>query len=232
MRRTDCDSQRAFRERKERHVKELESKLTDLEHASASLTDENERLKRALAKMTTENEILRVTSSGLPEHPILGARSTISAAGDMLKTGPMKYTPTDLVTAIRINHTDGHDTLRTNFDGAAGAMDQQSSSLSLHPHLDSDNIGPPHISTQGSFIPSAHRTSVSPVTGQRLLSAGATWDYIQAHQLFKDGMVDIADVSQRLKGLAECDGTGPSFEEGKIAQAIEESAAQGRDQLV
>ncbi|EED20183.1 bZIP transcription factor (Fcr3), putative [Talaromyces stipitatus ATCC 10500] len=56
-------AQRAFRERKERRVKELEQKLTDLQAQSMTLHADNERLKRELAKVATENEILRATSS-------------------------------------------------------------------------------------------------------------------------------------------------------------------------
>jgi hypothetical protein len=57
-----CFRQRAFRERKERHVKELEAKLTSLQNQSSTLNGENERLRRELAKIATENEILRATS--------------------------------------------------------------------------------------------------------------------------------------------------------------------------
>lgn len=56
-------SQRAFRERKERRVRELEQKLNDLQAQSTTLHADNERLKRELAKVATENEILRATSS-------------------------------------------------------------------------------------------------------------------------------------------------------------------------
>ncbi|EEA20677.1 AP-1-like transcription factor [Talaromyces marneffei ATCC 18224] len=56
-------AQRAFRERKERRVRELEQKLTDLQAQSMTLHADNERLKRELAKVATENEILRATSS-------------------------------------------------------------------------------------------------------------------------------------------------------------------------
>ncbi len=124
----------------------------------------------------------------------------------------MKYTPTDFLTAIRMNHADENET--TNFT------------------LDTLTIPAPLISSQGSFTPSAHRITISPLTGQRLLSAGATWDYIQANPLFKEGLVDIAAVSERLKGLAECDGTGPAFEEGTVTRAIEESAGFGSDELI
>ncbi len=38
--------------------------------------------------------------------------------------------------------------------------------------------------------------------------------------------MDITDVLESLKGTAECNGTGPAFEERNVLQAIEESAAK------
>lgn len=210
-------------------MKELEAKLNDLEVASTSLHDENERLKRELAKVSTENEILKATSSSTPATRSArgGSRSTRQDE-EIMKTGPMKYTPTDFLAAIRMNHSNGNETAHVSLDNTK----TENGSVSPNPHIISHDIPAPLISSQGSFTPSAHRITISPMTGQRLLSAGATWDFIQAHPLFKDGMVDIADVSDRLKGLAECDGMGPAFEEARIKKAIEESAAVGRDELI
>jgi AP-1-like transcription factor len=77
----------------------------------------------------------------------------------------------------------------------------------------------------------SHRISRSEA-GERLLAAGATWDYIVNHDLFKRGMVDVAEVSEQLKSQAKCDGQGPVFEEGAVRRAIEESAAKGNDDLL
>jgi hypothetical protein len=55
-------AQRAFRERKERHVKDLEAKLFALESSATSLASDNQRLKLALQRAKTENEILRASS--------------------------------------------------------------------------------------------------------------------------------------------------------------------------
>lgn len=77
-----------------------------------------------------------------------------------------------------------------------------------------------------------HRVMVCGVTGDRLLDAHATWDFIQAHELFKLGMVDIADVSARLKQKAQCNGQGPAFSEREVRKAIEESAARRSDELI
>jgi predicted nuclease with TOPRIM domain len=43
--------QRAFRERKERHIKELEIKIVKLEEESKSVGGENERLKKEIAQL-------------------------------------------------------------------------------------------------------------------------------------------------------------------------------------
>ena len=180
--------QRAFRERKEQRVKDLEAKLNNLERQSQSLNGENERLRREFTRVATENEILRATS-------VNGSQTDIDEA---MTTGPMKYSPTD-----------------------------------FPPH------GKPFRGLEdGSFGPqkhdlSQHRIVVSEDTGEALLSAGATWDYIQKHELFLQGLVDVGDVCERLKKLARCDGRGPVFEEGDVRRAIAQSAvAGGRDELI
>ena len=77
------------------------------------------------------------------------------------------------------------------------------------------------------------RITVDDDSGEPLLGAGATWDYIQAHELFRKGLVDVGDVCERLKKMARCDGQGPIFLESDIRQAISESAvAGGRDELI
>jgi len=68
--------------------------------------------------------------------------------------------------------------------------------------------------------------------GKRLLAAGATFDYIIKHPLYVRGLVDVRDVTERLKKFAECDGQGPVFEESKIVDAIEKSVASRSDELL
>ncbi|KAJ5960495.1 uncharacterized protein N7479_007645 [Penicillium vulpinum] len=177
-------AQRAFRERKEQHVRDLEDKVSNLKQASDTLQADNERLKRELARYTTENEILRATS----QHPNHGNASA-NANPEPTVTGPMKYTPTDF-----------HDTFMPE--------------------------GPDtHRSPQ-------HRLLVCPTTGEKLLDARATWDLIQKHELYERGQLDIGDITERLKGMSQCDGQGPAFKEGQVRKAIEESAAAGRDELI
>jgi AP-1-like transcription factor len=217
-------------------VKELEAKLNDLEEASSSLHDENERLKRELAKVATENQILRATSSSAPSSGSMRKGSHPTRHDDeIMKTGPMKYTPTDFLATFRVHHSEDNASAHIIAETSNPNRDSSSSSShssSTNPHIIQHHLPAPLITSQGSFTPSAHRISISPLTGQRLLSSGATWDHIQSHPLFQRGLVDIAAVSERLKGTAECDGTGPAFEESRINSAIEESAALPRDELI
>lgn len=171
-------AQRAFRERKEKHVKDLEAKLADLEAAQQQASVENERLKRDLQKMSTENEILRATSQ-------MGGMHKNSMSSEPA-TGVMRFNPTDFYSNVLQNHT---------------------------------NKTPSH-------------RIVTSDDGERLLAAGATWDFIINHELFKKGLVDVGDVSDRLKHCARCDGQGPVFSERSIILAIEQSVASGTDDLL
>ena len=47
--------QRAFRERKERHIKELEAKINKLEEESKRIECENEHLKKEIAQLRNKN---------------------------------------------------------------------------------------------------------------------------------------------------------------------------------
>ncbi|GFP53173.1 fluconazole resistance protein 3 [Trichoderma asperellum] len=171
-------AQRAFRERKERHVKDLESKLANLEAAQKEAATENERLRRDLQRMSTENEILRATSAM--------NQNNGSHSPEPLTTGPMTYTPTDFYTNVLQGH---------------------------------NNKFPSH-------------RIVTSDDGHRLLAAGAAWDFILAHPLYKRGLVDVSQVAERMKRLAKCDGQGPVFSEGDIIHAIEQSVASGSDDLL
>jgi hypothetical protein len=77
----------------------------------------------------------------------------------------------------------------------------------------------------------SHRI-VTSENGERMLAAGATWDYIIKHPLYVRGMVDVGDVSEQLKKVVKCDGQGPVFEESAILDAIERSVASGSDELL
>ncbi|KAL4991043.1 hypothetical protein BDW68DRAFT_153215 [Aspergillus falconensis] len=188
-------AQRAFRERKERHVRDLEEKVSTLQQESSNLLADNERLKREIARYSTENEILRATTNS-HTHGSSSANSNSNAGagsnhrqngnGEPTQTGPMVYSPTDFYSDL--------------------VPEGQSARL--------------------------HRVTYCKETGERLLDAGATWDLIQSHEMFKRGLVDIAGVTKRLKSSAQCDGQGPAFRECVVRRAIEESVVEDSDGLL
>lgn len=178
-------AQRAFRERKERHVRDLEAKLNALESSTHSLQSDNERLKLALQRARTENEILRATS---------GASPTRSRPISASYPSPGAHLPEE----------------------------------------DEDEAYNVQSLPNGSVVNSAdkeHEASRRPATS-REIPADKVWDLIQSHNLVKQGLVDIADVCERLKGAAKCDGHGPVFEEAVVWAAVESSRRSGGDELI
>ncbi|KAF2856526.1 hypothetical protein T440DRAFT_411483 [Plenodomus tracheiphilus IPT5] len=180
-------AQRAFRERKERHVRDLETKLSELENNTHSLQSDNEQLKLALQRARTENEILRATSGH----------------------SPANSRPTSVSYPLPGAHLPSDD------DG----MDDDYNIQSLN---------------NGSVINSAGKDHVaSRCPGQgREVPASQAWDVIQSHPLVQQGLVDVADVCERIKRSTKCDGHGPVFEESTIWQAVEESRRCGGDELI
>ncbi|KAL4808884.1 hypothetical protein BDV18DRAFT_91116 [Aspergillus unguis] len=189
-------AQRAFRERKERHVRDLEEKVSNLKQESSTLQADNERLQREIARYSTENEILRATStsntSRSSPHPNTSHNSRTARRSDAdreeneTETGPMIYSPTDFYSDL----------------------------------------------VPKGQLARLHRVTYCKVTGERLLDAGATWELIQGHEMFKKGVMDLAAVTAKLKGAAQCNGQGPAFRECQVREAIEASVMEGADGLL
>ncbi|KAL1613199.1 hypothetical protein SLS60_001431 [Paraconiothyrium brasiliense] len=177
-------AQRAFRERKERHVRDLEAKLSALESSTHSLQSDNERLKLALQRARTENEILRATTGHSPTSSRPVSASYPSPGAHLPEEGDDVYNVQELSNGSVVNSADK--------DHAASRRKNKS----------------------------------------REIPAAQTWDFIQSHPLVKQGLVDIADVCERLKGAARCDGNGPVFEETIVWAAIESSRRTGGDELI
>lgn len=95
-------------------------------------------------------------------------------------------------------------------------------------------IGPGHHHSSHDSDTHYSTSSLSyPAEGDgALLPAAATWDVIQNHPLVRQGHVDIADVCERLRGAARCDGSGPVFSERDVRKAVEESRRGGGDELI
>jgi AP-1-like factor len=168
-------------------VKELETKLSALESSTHSLQSDNERLKAALLRARTENEILRATSGQSP---------STSRPVSVSYPSPGAHLPQE-------EDDNGKDD------------DYSVQSLS-----------------NGSVVNAAGREHPRRKAKGKEVPAALAWDVIQSHPLVRQGLVDVADVCERLKGKAKCDGHGPVFEESTIWQAVEESRRCGGDELI
>ena len=177
-------SQRAFRERKERDVRDLKAKLRALESSTHSLQTSNRCLELALQRAHTEIEILRASTAASPP-PLPQVSSSYFSHGAHLPnegTGDDPYNVQDLPNSCVVNSADkDHPASRR-----------------------------PNISLE---IPAAQ-----------------TWDFIQTRPLVKQGLVDIAEACEQLKGAARCDGNSPVYE-GIIVWAAIESARRRRAHL-
>ena len=167
-----------------------------MEAHSTDLMSDNERLKRELDRVATQNEILRATTTPFRLQHQDQSRATgmdrASQSPDNLAPGRMSYSPS---------------TFNATFaDLRAPGVDPNQ--------------------------PMSHRIAISATTGERLLSTGAAWDLIQNHELYRRGLVDIAEVADRLKDRIICDGTGPSFAEVDVIHAIEDSVGAAGDELI
>lgn len=82
-------AQRAFRERKERHLKDLEDRVAQLEHEAVATSDENEFLKFQVERLQDE---LKKYRSVKPQKPIAAATSSGSSPSSVELPGPNKRT--------------------------------------------------------------------------------------------------------------------------------------------
>lgn len=182
------DRQRAFRERKERHVRDLEAKLNLLTTTTSSLQSDNERLKALLQKTQSENQLLRATAASSP-------------------ASQLQSVTTDRRRAVT----------RTSTDDSTSSIEDKRRTKSRSGML----------SAQGSFTSESSAASLT-----HMLSASATWDLLQNHPRYTSGCVDITKVCERLKGLAQCQNSGPVFDETEVRKIIDEVGGNGADELI
>lgn len=195
-------SQRAFRERKERHVKDLETKLNSLESASTSLASDNQRLKLALQRAVTENEILRATR---------GSKSSLTSLHAMRGFSAPESSESNMEDDSDASSPDALPTRSREMDETSKAT-MRRGKRKIHKPL-SDLAG--GSQPQGP-----------------ILTSNALWDFLIEHPLVSSGQVDISDACDRLRGLARPGSHGPVFDEAAVNKAIGSSRRGGGDALI
>ncbi|KAJ3286228.1 hypothetical protein HK104_009137 [Borealophlyctis nickersoniae] len=132
-------AQRAFRERKERYVKELETRVAELEDAqrkaeSGTLLAENEKLRKKLSQLESENSVLREMSFTF-EYPITGVNPAVASS-----------IPTTVPTSIPsppASSSAGQTPQQANMDGSPSFSQSSpfSSGSTDVPSLDGESYG-------------------------------------------------------------------------------------------
>ena len=176
-------------------------KLNVLESTTHNLQTDNERLKLALQRATTHNEILRASSGP--------GTANLHVAGDSDASD------------------DGEDEAG-GWEGDGRDGGRSSSAGLAYSTATATGLGGPGGGLGGRGAGSSTKSSGM----SDLLPSAAAWDYIQAHPLFKQGQVDVADVTERLKKVVRCDGHGPGFEKADVRAAIEQSRISSSDELI
>jgi len=133
-------AQRAFRERKERYVKELENKIKELESVTAKSAQENQQLKTLVEQLQAENFILKQTSFTFDFPLDKASDETVDLEKDIrdisellaapTQTQTQKSTPIDLSTDI---------TLSSYTPPSSNESDEEPSSSATGSGVDSDN---------------------------------------------------------------------------------------------
>lgn len=211
----DICSQRAFRERKEKRVRDLEDELKQFKENVSSLVADNDSLKRQIARLATENEILRATvhgggGPGMVSNNGAGVGDGMHDKEEQVTMGPLKYSPMDY------KPRDNGDAVENNNIGNNNAHANGGNTRDIKKE-------PPTIT---------HRVKVSETTGEKLLDASATWGLIVSHRSDANVTLDVQDIYERLKGRTQCDGQQPVIEEAHVRKAIRDSATAARAELL
>ncbi|KAK3941641.1 transcription factor PAP1-domain-containing protein [Diplogelasinospora grovesii] len=151
-------AQRAFRERKEKHLKDLETKVQELEHASKAANNENELLRAKVEKMTVElNEYKkrvsllasgRTTMQGLPKPfgaPFVNNINDVNFQFEFPKFGALPGPPT-----VGNNNNNSNANANTNGNGVKSSQSSKRNSNDQLSPMDKSNSGDNAVSRNNS----------------------------------------------------------------------------------
>ena len=219
-------------------MRDLEAKLTALESQSHSLQSDNERLKLALQRAETENEILRATSGANPLSLSAPGSPNGEDADGLLNGNGEGGKSGSRGKAIEKMLESGEATFGPpswkpkKVDIPVTLPDKGTPSLNSITTAKLPSSSQPNLLLGRRLVSTLNGTKSATSKSSTLLSAAATWDLVQSHPLFKQGLIDIGDVFERLRGLAKCDGQGPAFEEADIIRVVEGARRGGGDELI
>ncbi|KAK9762513.1 DNA-binding transcription factor yap1 [Basidiobolus ranarum] len=207
-------AQRAFRERKDKYVKELEDRVKELEANNDKNQEENEKLRKLLEEVKTENTLLKGNFTFQPPSNALDSAPTLV---DLLKnnnyqtdsplfTDAFPWTPTS--NAGEISYLGGSESPENQ---GLSPSDDKSSPYALSSYTATPEMANTSAANQQSTLsPSPlHETNffapIGEIVGDPLISANEgfptphTYNPNEQHDLeFSAGLTDYRDVANIL----------------------------------
>ncbi|ORY02218.1 hypothetical protein K493DRAFT_334690 [Basidiobolus meristosporus CBS 931.73] len=141
-------AQRAFRERKDKYVKELEDKVKELEDSNEKNQEENEKLRKLLEEVKNENHLLK---ENFTFQPPVNALDNIPTLTDLLK-GSNLPVDSSIFSPNMFPWTPNSISGKTNFAGGSESPENQGLSPSddtSSPHALSSYAATPEIANIG-----------------------------------------------------------------------------------
>ncbi|KAI7889587.1 uncharacterized protein EV154DRAFT_514231 [Mucor mucedo] len=199
-------AQRAFRERKERYVQELQDKIKQIEAAHAiqvsRLEEENLKLKNELSELKDSKREQSPTPSRIPSSAVACIRDKDGVSFcERLKEEVC---------------SNAYDRLLTEqlFD-AHGFLNE---TMSPVPIITSTKKQPSKIDFFDELEQSLNATPLEEPTNLDLISCSVVWNRMANHPLFEK--FDQDALCHELKKRAKCSTTGPVFEEFEVQEVL------------
>ncbi|CCK69666.1 bZIP transcription factor KNAG_0C05680 [Huiozyma naganishii CBS 8797] len=199
-------AQKAFRERKEARLKELEEKLAESENSRHDLMLEIGKLKKLNAEIMLENKVL-LQKGAIP----------LSPNGNTAPTNNSSTWNQDSMAVDEPAHSNFSFPTEDEFYEEMVANTVKNKFIR--------NLNKPNAEENGSAPANyliKQNTEYTDEFGRRLLTVPATWEYLS--KLSEDKDFDVSYVMNSLKGEEVCDEHGPAYARNLIDMLVEKAA--------
>ncbi|KAI7856902.1 hypothetical protein BDC45DRAFT_502602 [Circinella umbellata] len=220
-------AQRAFRERKERYVKELEDKIRDMQEAhtqsSERLQKENNELRETLKRMETEMYTLKGAAMAfeVSMNKLREAGIEVPSINELSPPASDRYSSTSSTCDI-LSPMSSHDHL-------IHINQQQPQSHHHQQQTRSNSVCDEEMREHEEFAESTnerfeHKPDPITLTDAKMIPGDQVWDYLSTHPRFDE--LDIASMCAEIKRRSVCSGSGPVIEEKKLQLLVQEQLGE------
>ncbi|CDH58400.1 predicted protein [Lichtheimia corymbifera JMRC:FSU:9682] len=227
-------AQRAFRERKERYVKELEEKIKTLQENHASDNDrlqkENDDLRATIKRM--ESEMYTLKGAAMAFEMSISKLREAGIEPPSIGSFNCALSPPSSDLQCLATPSSSHDTCNNSSNGSVHhPMSSPSMSCSEYQQRRSscDDMKIEHVD---EFAESAserfdHTPDPVTLTNAKLIPCAEVWDHLNEHPRFDD--FDVAKLCEAIKKNSKCSGSGPVIEEEVLKAIVKRQLGEVED---